>query len=167
MAPRGYDAILGLGSNIGDKRANILRAVDLLTADGELRLVRLSKLYRTAPWGVEDQDWFVNACATIETEASARDLLGRCQTVEAEMRRVRDKRWGPRIIDVDILSYRDAAISENGLVVPHPRIADRAFVLIPMKDVAPDFQLGGRSLDDMIAAVGAGDVAAMDGAPQK
>lgn len=162
MAQRAFDAILGLGSNIGDKRANILRAVELLTAGGDIRVVQLSKLYRTAPWGVADQAWFVNACATIATELSPRDLLLRCQAVEKAMRRVRETRWGPRIIDVDILSYRDAMISEPDLVVPHPRIAERAFVLVPLKDVEPRFELNGETIDDMLAKLDASDVAALE-----
>ena len=162
MAQRAFDAILGLGSNIGDKRANILRAIDLLAAGGDLRLVQLSKLYRTAPWGVADQAWFVNACATVATELSPRALLTRCQAVENEMRRVREKRWGPRIIDVDILSYRDAMISEPDLIVPHPRIAKRAFVLVPLKDVEPRFELNGETIDAMLAKLDSSDVAALD-----
>lgn len=167
MASRDYDAILGLGSNVGDKVANIERALDLLAAKSDIRLVKRSKLYRSAPWGVLDQDWFVNACATIATSLGPRALLDRCQSIEGEMRRVRDKRWGPRIIDVDILAYRDETVRDPDLELPHPRIAERAFVLAPLRDVAPDFKLRGQDIDELLSAVDARDVVALESKPTK
>ncbi|MFN0219276.1 MAG: 2-amino-4-hydroxy-6-hydroxymethyldihydropteridine diphosphokinase [Hyphomicrobium sp.] len=161
MALTDYDAILGFGSNIGDKVANLEQAIALLTTSGDVRLVRRSKVYRTAPWGVTDQDWFANACATFKTNLAPRALLERCQSVEGEMHRVRDMRWGPRNIDVDILAYRNEKICEPDLVIPHPLIAERAFVLIPLQDVAPDFTLTNRTLDQMIAAIDVNDVVAI------
>lgn len=160
--PRDFDAALGLGSNIGDKSANIDRAIALLTADGRVKLVSRSRDYRSAPWGVADQDWFVNACVTVQTDLKARELLALCQTVETEMGRVRNQKWGPRLIDVDILTYRGETISEPDLVVPHPQIAARAFVLIPLKDVAPVLELNGRSLHALIDAVDVRDVVVME-----
>lgn len=151
------DATIGLGSNIGDKAANIDSAIDLLTRDGAVRIVAQSRKYRSAPWGVTDQDWFVNAAIAIATELSARELLHKCQHVENEMGRVREKRWGPRLIDVDVLTYRDTAINEPDLIVPHPLIAARSFVLLPLRDVAPETRINGQSLDDLITTLGAGD----------
>ena len=121
-----FDATIGLGSNVGDKRSNIARALSLLTEKGDIRLVKRSRDYKSAPWGVKDQDWFVNACVSVATELSARTLLERCQGVENTMGRVRKQKWGPRIIDVDVLTYRDEPIAEPDLVVPHPLIAERA-----------------------------------------
>lgn len=156
MAP--FDAAIGLGSNIGDKQANIARAIALLTKDGAIRLVRRSRDYRSAPWGVAEQDWFINAVITVTTALSARELLAACLRVENEMGRVRRQKWGPRLIDVDVLTYRDQEIDEPDLKVPHPLIAKRAFVLVPLREVAPDVIIGGVGLDAMIAAIGTNDL---------
>ena len=142
-----FDALIGLGSNMGDKAANIRQAIELLNDAGDIRLVRTSRFYRTPPWGVLDQDWFVNACIAVATELAPHDLLARCLGVENEMRRVRHERWGPRVIDVDVLTYRDISLDTLELTVPHPRIAERAFVLLPLKDIAPDLVVSGHSLD--------------------
>lgn len=152
------DATLGLGSNMGDRVRNIEEAIERLTADGVVKVVARSRFYRTAPWGVTDQDWFVNACIAIKTDVTARDLLGRCQAVENGMARIRTQRWGPRNIDVDILTYHDQKIDEPDLIVPHPRIAERAFVLVPLRDVAPDVRIGGASIDEMLSRLDASDV---------
>ena len=115
MAERAYDAILGLGSNVGDKVANIRRAIALLSEPGDVRIIKSSRIYRTPPWGVTDQDWFVNACVTVATALTPRALLQRCQDVENKLHRVRAKKWGPRVIDVDILTYRDETVREPDL----------------------------------------------------
>jgi 2-amino-4-hydroxy-6-hydroxymethyldihydropteridine diphosphokinase len=159
--PATIDAILALGTNIGDRAANIDDAIRRLGEDGAIEIVARSKLYRTAPWGVTDQDWFVNACIGIRTGLTPHDLLKRCQAVESDMGRVRIERWGPRIIDVDILTIGDQEIHAPDLVVPHPLIAARAFVLVPLRDVAPELTLGGRSIDDMLRALDASDVIAL------
>jgi 2-amino-4-hydroxy-6-hydroxymethyldihydropteridine diphosphokinase len=159
-----FDATLGLGSNIGDRVGNIEAAIERLTADGAVKLVARSRFYRTAPWGVTDQDWFVNACVAVKMEGSARNLLRRCQAVENDMARVRTRRWGPRNIDVDILTFRDQTINEPDLVVPHPRIAERAFVLVPLRDIAPAITVGGASIDEMLSKLDASDVQLLDNA---
>jgi 2-amino-4-hydroxy-6-hydroxymethyldihydropteridine diphosphokinase len=156
--PRGFDATIGLGSNIGDKIANIDEAIGLLTQDGAIRLVGKSKLYRSAPWGVLDQDWFVNACISVRTDLAPHELLRRCQNVEQAMGRVRLVKWGARIIDVDILTYRDMTLRAPDLVIPHPFISQRTFVLVPLRDIAPDLTIDGRTLTEMIAALGGDDV---------
>jgi 2-amino-4-hydroxy-6-hydroxymethyldihydropteridine diphosphokinase len=159
-----FDATLGLGSNIGDRVGNIKQAIEHLTADGAVKLVLRSRFYRTAPWGVTDQDWFGNACVAVKTSVSVRELLRRCQAVESDMARVRTRRWGPRNIDVDILTFRDLKIDEPDLIVPHPRIAERAFVLVPLKDIAPNLKIGGASLDKMLSKLDASDVQPLDAA---
>jgi 2-amino-4-hydroxy-6-hydroxymethyldihydropteridine diphosphokinase len=160
--PNQCDATIGLGSNIGDKAANIDAAIKLLTRDGAIRVVARSRNYRSAPWGVTNQDWFVNAAIAVATELSAHALLLRCQHVENDMGRVRRQRWGPRLIDVDVLTYRDETIREPDLIVPHPLIAERAFVLLPLRDVAPETRIDGRSLNEMISALGDGGTAPLD-----
>lgn len=157
-----FDAAIGLGSNIGGKAGNIDRAIAMLTADGAIRLTKASPKYRSAPWGVLDQDWFVNACISVATGLTAHELLLRCQRVENEMGRVRQQKWGPRLIDVDVLTYGDQIIRLPDLVVPHPLIAERAFVLLPLRDVAPGTRINGRTLDDLIVALGAGDTVPFD-----
>jgi 2-amino-4-hydroxy-6-hydroxymethyldihydropteridine diphosphokinase len=159
-----FDATLGLGSNIGDRVGNIEEAIERLTADGGVKLVARSRFYRTAPWGVTDQDWFVNVCIAVKTDVPVRELLARSQAVENDMARVRTRRWGPRNIDVDILTFREQKIDEPDLIVPHPRIAERAFVLVPLKDVAPDLTIGGASIDQMLSMLDASDVQPLDGA---
>jgi 2-amino-4-hydroxy-6-hydroxymethyldihydropteridine diphosphokinase len=153
-----FDATLGLGSNIGDRVGNIEEAIERLTADGTITVVARSRFYRTAPWGVTDQDWFVNACIAVRTNVSPHELLHRCQAVENDMARVRTRRWGPRNIDVDVLTYRDVKLDEPDLIVPHPRIAERAFVLVPLKDVAPELKIAGASLDELLSKLDASDV---------
>jgi 2-amino-4-hydroxy-6-hydroxymethyldihydropteridine diphosphokinase len=148
-----FDATIGLGSNIGDKAANIDRAIELLTKGEAVRLVAASRKYRSSPWGVTEQDWFVNSCVSVATELTAHELLALCQHVENDMGRVRKQKWGPRLIDVDILTYRDQHICEPDLIVPHPLIAERSFVLIPLKDVAPGTRIGGKTLDALITAL--------------
>lgn len=152
-----FDATIGLGSNIGDKAENIDTAIAMLTRDSDVRLVAQSRKYRSAPWGVLDQDWFVNAAISVATRLSPHALLKKCQLIENEMGRVRKQRWGPRLIDVDVLTYRDQIIATADLKVPHPLIAERSFVLLPLRDVAPDVRISGATLDQLIAALGVND----------
>ena len=157
-----WDAVLGLGSNMGDKRGNLDAAIAMLGERGDIRIVARSRDYRSAPWGVTDQDWFVNACVAVATALCPRDLLARCQDVERRLGRVRLVHWGPRVIDVDILLYRDRVIAEPDLVVPHPRIAERGFVLVPLADVAPDALVAGRPVRTLIAALATPDVVPLE-----
>ncbi|MBN8913773.1 MAG: 2-amino-4-hydroxy-6-hydroxymethyldihydropteridine diphosphokinase [Rhizobiales bacterium] len=160
--PETYDALIGLGSNIGDKAANIAQAIALLTEKGDIRLIAESRLYRTAPWGVKDQDWFVNACIAVATDLSPRDLLARCLSVESDMKRVRKQRWGPRVIDVDVLTYRDAAMDDPDLTLPHPRITERAFVLVPLMDIAPEIEIAGHVPAHWLARLDANEVVPLE-----
>ena len=157
-----YDALIGLGSNIGDKQANVHRAVDLLTEGGDVRLVATSRLYRSPPWGVLDQDWFVNACIAIATSLDPYALLARCHAVENAMKRVRFERWGPRVIDVDVLVYRDVALAEPDLTLPHPRMTERAFVLVPLLDIEPELEIAGHRLSHWLEAIDASGVTPLD-----
>lgn len=141
-----FDAVISLGSNIGDKAGNIARAISLLTRDGAIALASRSSDYRTPPWGNADQDWFVNACITVRTKLAAREVLARCQDVERDMKRVREIHWGPRVIDLDVIWYRDQTIDEPDYVVPHPRTLERAFVLVPLAEIAPDLVLNGHTV---------------------
>ena len=126
---------LGLGSNLGAKRSNILRALDL--AGGPCRLDRVSSLYKTEPVGFKDQDWFLNCAAKIESERPPRALLEWLQSIERQLGRRQRIKNGPRIIDLDMLLYDELAMDEEGLVVPHPRMHERLFVLAPLREIAP------------------------------
>jgi len=149
----GFDCIIALGSNLGDKTRNIDRAIELLTESGDIRLVARSRNFATDPWGKLDQDWFVNACVAVKTKLAPRDLLRRCKGIERGMGRVATEKWGPRIIDLDLLIYRDGVLDEPDLVLPHPHIADRAFVLAPLMDIAPDLKIKGRSVHELLEAI--------------
>jgi 2-amino-4-hydroxy-6-hydroxymethyldihydropteridine diphosphokinase len=129
-------AFLGLGSNVGDRMANLRRAVGLLDGNHGIAVVRTSSVYETDPVGPPQPD-YLNAVVEVRTTLTARGVLDAGLAVERELGRVRDVRWGPRTIDVDLLRYGDAHIDEPGLVVPHPRIHERAFVLIPLRELDP------------------------------
>ncbi len=135
-------AYLGLGSNLGDRRANLQRAVDLLAAVEGVSPVRSSRVYETVPVGPPQPD-FLNAVIEVEASLSARGLLEACLGVEAQMGRVRAERWGPRIVDVDLLTWGREEIDEPGLHVPHPRMHERAFVLAPLLELDGDPPLPG------------------------
>ena len=153
-----FDCIVALGSNLGDKAANIDRAIRLLTEGGDVRLLARSRDYATEPWGKTDQDWFVNAAIAVATDLTPRDLLVRCKEIERRMGRVATEKWGPRIIDLDLLVYRGITLDEPELRLPHPHIGARAFVLAPLMDIAPDLVIGGTSVRDMYEAIDASGV---------
>jgi 2-amino-4-hydroxy-6-hydroxymethyldihydropteridine diphosphokinase len=152
-----YDALIGIGSNVGDKAGNIARAVELLCADGAVRLVAMSRLYRSAPWGIMEQDWFVNSAAGVATEVTPHELLRRCLAVEDAMGRVRSVKWGPRLVDVDVLTYRAQTIDMLDLKVPHPFIEQRSFVLVPLLDIAADEIVRGRTVRELATAIDTSD----------
>lgn len=128
---------IGLGSNTGDKIENIKKAIEELGKVPENKVVDVSTLYRTEPVGGVDQDWFVNAVAELETTLSPRELLNTLLDVERGLGRVRNVKWGPRTIDLDILLYDDLIMDEEGLSIPHPLLQERGFVLVPMAEIAP------------------------------
>lgn len=146
---------LGLGSNVGDKVQNLRRALARLFAGPEFEFVGASSIWRTAPWGYLDQDWFANACAVGRTALSAEEALAFTQSVEEELGREETFRWGPRLIDVDILYLGDARIASARLIVPHKEMFNRAFVLAPLAEIRPDLVLDGRSIRNAAEATGA------------
>ncbi len=129
---------LGLGSNMGDKCGNLKEAKRLLEEDGRITVVKESSFYLTDPWGKRDQDQFVNQVLAVATDLDPRELLRQILAIEERMGRVRGEKWGPRIIDIDILLFGDREISTAELTVPHPRLKERAFVLVPLLEVDPD-----------------------------
>lgn len=147
------EAALGLGGNLGDPVVAFATALRRLETHHAVSLVRPSSVYRTAPWGKLDQPEFLNMAVLVETGLSARALLDLCLSLEREGGRERRERWGPRTLDIDILTYGGQTIDEPGLQVPHPRIAERAFVLAPLAEIAPGMMIGGRSVANLLEAV--------------
>ena len=137
----GERAFLGLGTNLGDRLANLQLAVEQLAATPGIRFVRSSRIYETAPVGPPQPD-FLNAVVEVDTDLEPHDLLAAGAAVERELHRVRDVHWGPRTIDVDLLVFDERTIDTPDLVVPHPRMHERAFVLIPLAEIAPDARVG-------------------------
>ena len=131
-------AFLGLGSNLGDRLTNLQGAVDLLHGEPGLRVVSSSRVWETAPVGGPPQPDYLNAVIRVETDLSARDLLDVARRVEERLGRVRKERWGARSIDIDVLLFGEETIDESDLVVPHPRLAERAFVLLPLLELVAD-----------------------------
>jgi 2-amino-4-hydroxy-6-hydroxymethyldihydropteridine diphosphokinase len=143
-------AYLGLGGNIGDPRAAIAMALARLAERGA-RLVARSGDYLTPPWGKTDQSAFVNACAVVETRLKPHDLLEACLAVERDLGRIRTEKWGPRVIDIDMLAYEDRVIASADLKVPHPYMLERAFVLVPLAEIAPDLVVAGQTVREHAA----------------
>jgi 2-amino-4-hydroxy-6-hydroxymethyldihydropteridine diphosphokinase len=137
-------AFIGLGANLGDPESQLRRAIAALAALLRTRLLAYSSLYRSAPVGVGLQPDFVNAVAKVETALSARGLLEELLTAEARFGRERPSPGAPRTLDLDLLLYGDQVIDEPGLVVPHPRMHERAFVLLPLAEIAPDVVIPSR-----------------------
>lgn len=133
----GVISLLGIGSNMGNPAANCAVADRCLSKIDGVTVLRRSSLYRTQPVGVEGQGWFVNGVIEVRTALGPRSLMDALMGVEERMGRVRNGRWGPRIIDIDILLYGQAVIDEEGLVIPHPRLHERRFVLVPLDEIAP------------------------------
>jgi 2-amino-4-hydroxy-6-hydroxymethyldihydropteridine diphosphokinase len=141
--PRGHRVFLGLGSNLGDRRESLLAALRLLDGMERMEIVEVSSVYETAPWGVTDQPVFLNMVALAATDRDPRGVLDACMEVESELGRVRGERWGPRLIDVDILLYDELEIEQEGLVIPHPRMLERDFVLVPLLELRPHVTVPG------------------------
>lgn len=131
-------AYLGIGSNLGDRPANLQLAVEGLAAESGTRVVAVSPVYETISIGGPPQDDFLNAVVAVDTELTPQELLGVARSLEERAHRVREERWGPRTLDVDILTYGRREVAEPDLVIPHPRMAERAFVLAPLHDLDPE-----------------------------
>jgi len=149
------EALLGLGGNVGDVRATLDKAIALLADGRAVTLTGRSSDYRTPPWRVTDQPAFVNLAIRIETTLSPRALLTRALGVERALGRDRAnaRRWGPRPIDIDLIAYDDVAIDEPGLTLPHPRLFERAFVLLPLAEIVPERVIAGRRVKDALAGL--------------
>jgi dihydropteroate synthase len=146
--------VFSLGGNLGDKAGALRRALNALGGEPGIELVAASRLYRTPPWGKTDQDWFVNACALALTSVPPEALLDRVKRLEVELGRVPAERWGPRVIDIDIIAYDDAELHGGGLTLPHPELFNRAFVLVPLAEIAPERMIEGRRVGDAAARLG-------------
>ena len=154
MSPAdGVTAYLGLGSNVGDREGQLRNAISRIAALGTCRLLRVSPVYETEPREYADQDDFLNCVCEIETALAPRALLDAVKSVEREMGRTPSERSRPRIIDIDILLFGSVEISEKSLVIPHPQLAKRRFVLVPLCELAPELRhpvLGG-TINDLLA----------------
>ena len=147
------EASLGLGGNIGDVAGSFIDALRFLSDAPEVKLRRASSVYLTPPWGKLDQPAFLNMVVLVETGLPARTLLALCLEIEWNMGRRRLERWGPRTLDIDILTYGDATIDEPDLKTPHPRIAERAFVLAPLAEIAPRLRIADQEVAQWLALV--------------
>lgn len=155
-------ASLGLGGNIGDPVRAMSSALKALDGRGDCRVVVVSRLYRTPPWGKTDQSFFYNACAIVDTSLDPEALLALCLDIEREMKRVRDERWGPRTIDIDILTYGNIEKRLPALEIPHPRMTERGFVLMPLADVAADMRVKQRRVADWLKEADVGGIEVVD-----
>jgi 2-amino-4-hydroxy-6-hydroxymethyldihydropteridine diphosphokinase len=129
---------LSLGTNLGDRLANLRAALAALRGTPGIRFLAQSRIYETSAWGYEDQPSFLNMVVQAETELEPRLLLTRLKSLEVDLGRTHTFHWGPRLIDIDILLYGDLVLNTPELVIPHPRLQERAFVLVPLADLAPD-----------------------------
>jgi 2-amino-4-hydroxy-6-hydroxymethyldihydropteridine diphosphokinase len=154
------EALLALGGNVGDVRSTLDRAVAMLCDGREVRLIARSSDYRTPPWGVTDQPAFVNLGLVVETALPPRALLARAQRVETALGRERaqERHWGPRRIDIDLIAYDDVEVDEPDLTLPHPRALERAFVLAPLAEIAPDRMIAGVKVADALARLDSGGI---------
>ena len=143
--------VLALGGNVGDKAATLRKAFRALGGEPGLALTAVSRLYRTPPWGKTDQDWFINACALGLTSLAPEALLERVKALEVELGRVATERWGPRVIDIDLIAYDDISLNSERLTLPHPELLNRAFVLVPLAEIAPDLVIGAMRMDEAAA----------------
>ena len=147
------EALLAFGGNVGEVRESFDRALTMLCDGTEVRLEARSSDYATPPWGVEDQPPFVNRCVAIDTQLTPEALLARVQAIEHALGRTRaqERRWGPRPIDIDILAYDDVTLDGADLSLPHPRLFERAFVLVPLAEIVPERIIAGKRVRDALA----------------
>jgi 2-amino-4-hydroxy-6-hydroxymethyldihydropteridine diphosphokinase len=143
---------LSLGTNMGDRLENLREAVNLLAE--KVDVGKVSSVYETEPWGFEDQDRFLNIALSGETDLSPIELLDFTQSIEGAMKRVKTVRYGPRVIDVDILLYGGVAMDTERLTIPHPRMSERAFVLVPLREIAMDEVIPGESISGLLEKIG-------------
>ncbi len=147
------EALLGFGGNVGDVRTTLNEAVALFADGMDVKLRFASSHYLTPPWGVLEQPRFTNMAIVVDTTLSPRALLDRAMNVESafDRDRFREKRWGPRPVDIDLLSYDNLTLDEPGLILPHPRLFERAFVLVPLNEIVPGRVIAGRNIKEALA----------------
>jgi 2-amino-4-hydroxy-6-hydroxymethyldihydropteridine diphosphokinase len=155
------EAFIALGGNVGDVRSMFDRAVAMLCDDGAVRLVARSSDYRTPPWGVTDQAPFINAAIAVTTALPPHDLLARTEECERALgrNRARERRWGPRSIDLDLLAYDDLVLIDRDLILPHPHLFERAFALVPLAEIAPERVIAGVRVREALARLDASGIA--------
>jgi 2-amino-4-hydroxy-6-hydroxymethyldihydropteridine diphosphokinase len=148
-------AFIALGGNVGDVRSTFDRAIALLRENGTVRVTARSSDYRTPPWGVTEQPPFVNAVIAVATKLAPHDLLALAAECERKLgrERARERRWGPRPIDLDLLAYDDLVLIDRDLILPHPHLFERAFVLVPLAEIAPDQVIAGIRVRDALERV--------------
>jgi 2-amino-4-hydroxy-6-hydroxymethyldihydropteridine diphosphokinase len=146
------EVLVGFGGNVGNVRNTLDDAVRAFCDGQEVRLLARSSDYRTPPWGITDQPPFINLCIAAATDLSPRALLERALAIEeaAGRNRAAERIWGPRPLDLDLLAYDDLVMNEPGLTLPHPRLFERAFVLVPLLEIRPDLTIGGRRIADAL-----------------
>lgn len=151
----GKIAYIGLGSNLGGKRDNCLRAISLINRVPGCHVKEKSRFYKTEPVGTEGQDWYINGAIALSSEISAKDLLGNLLSIEARMGRRRRKRWESRSIDLDILLFGGDIIQERNLIIPHPLMHLRRFVLVPLAQLAPNLvhPVLGRTISELLESI--------------
>lgn len=149
---------IGMGGNVGDVAAAMQWALDAIGANGSCKVQKISPVYQTAPWGLVDQPDFLNCCVSLRTPLAPLAFLDMIQKIEHDGGRVREIRWGPRTLDIDLLTYGDETIEMPRLTVPHPRMLERAFVMVPLADIEPDLMIAGQKAS---AHAGALDQAGM------
>ncbi len=132
---------LSLGSNLGNREAYLQNAINALANLPQTSLIRVSSIYETPPWGLIEQPAFLNLCIALDTTLTPQNLLAACLKIEEKAGRKRDIRWGPRVLDIDILTYGNMELDEHGLTLPHPQMLNRAFVLMPLNEIAPELKL--------------------------
>jgi 2-amino-4-hydroxy-6-hydroxymethyldihydropteridine diphosphokinase len=154
------EAYVGFGGNIGEVRTTLDRAVAAFCDGQEVRLLARSSDYRTPPWGIADQPPFVNLCIAVATNLPPRALLERALAIEqaAGRDRASEQTWGPRPLDIDVLAYDNVAMNEPSLTLPHPRLFERAFVLVPLMEIRPALAIGGRRIADALHEVDTGGI---------
>ena len=145
---------LGLGSNKGNRERYLKKAIELISGFPDTNLLKISDIYETEPWGNKNQRRFLNLCLEIETALSPRKLLVMCQKTEQKLGRQRKEKWGPRIIDIDILLFGNLNVKEDNLIIPHPHIQKRPFVLVPLGDLNKQLKIKGKSVEEWLEIKG-------------